>query len=167
MQKVATFTVSVLLCAEQAYAYGSSESECKKFAALWSGTCGDTDDDAVYSITDWHLNGAGALNRNCFASTDVLSPETGNKAKSYSSFARNCITCRKTGGETRIRYQSNNIPKICFAANKSNTERYPKSQKIDMEVTWNKDVLRKTNVSDDKAATAATTSALLCDYTFS
>ena len=104
MQRVATFTVSVLLSAELAHAYGSTESDCKKFAALWSGTCGDTDDKAVYSITDWHKNGAGAVNRNCFGSDKVYSPETGSKEKSYSSFARNCITCRKTGGEIRIRY---------------------------------------------------------------
>lgn len=36
-----------------------------------------------------------------------------------------------------------------------------------MEVTWNKDVLRKTNVSSDKALTAASTSTLLCNYQFS
>jgi len=61
-------------------------------------------------------------------------------------FARNCVTCRKVSNEVRIRYQSNNVPKVCFAADKKETSRYPVQQKFDFEVTWNKDVLRKPNV---------------------
>jgi len=40
-------------------------------------------------------------------------------------FARNCVTCRKVSNEVRIRYQSNNVPKVCFAADKKETSRYP------------------------------------------
>mmetsp|Transcript_841 Transcript_841/g.1132 ORF Transcript_841/g.1132 Transcript_841/m.1132 type:complete len:81 (+) Transcript_841:21-263(+) len=69
-----------LLIVEYTLAYSDSEADCKMFAALWSGTCGGTDDDVVYSTTNWHTSGAGGITRNCFTGDDdtkVLAPETG------------------------------------------------------------------------------------------
>lgn len=96
--------VVALSGAQLANAYGSSLSECKKFAALWSNTCGGVDDDAVYTTTDWHSSGAGATILNCSGSDDVFVPTTGASASSYTSYARNCMTCRENNGDVLIRY---------------------------------------------------------------
>ena len=133
-----SLAICALSGAQLAQAYSSSLSDCEKFAALWSGTCGGTDSDAKYSTSDWHTSGAGAKTLNCSgASDDVFVPETGSKAENYSMFARNCITCRESNGDVLIRYQSNNVPKICYALNASDTGRFAVTQKFDFEVTWN------------------------------
>ena len=88
------------LSAELTFAYSSSIEDCEKFAALWNGNCGGTDEDAVYTEADWETSGAGATVSSCSTGTDengddieVREPNSGTLVTSYSVFGRNCITC--------------------------------------------------------------------------
>lgn len=141
------------MSAKLSLAYSSSLEDCEAFAALWSGTCGGTDDEAVYTTDDWESTGAGATMVVCSTTDDedgndryAREPNTGNDVTSYTIFARNCITCRESDVEdddtVYIRYQSNNMPKHCYGSvDSSIVEEYPMTKKIDFEVVWNHDVL--------------------------
>lgn len=155
-------------------AYSSSLEDCEAFAALWSGGCGGTNKDAVYKTADWETAGPGAVTSNCATGDDdieVWAPLTGSKGTDYTLYSRNCITCDEdefVKDKIWIRYQSNNMPKLCYGSdidknNNSQTARYPSNQKIDFEVAWNVDVLHKQNVGDDKVADKTKTTALLCN----
>ena len=84
-------------------AYTNTLADCVEFAALWSSSCGGTDENAAYTSTDsWETTGAGVTTSNCSIEdpsasdkTQVREPGTGTLADSYSVFARNCITCRE------------------------------------------------------------------------
>ena len=139
------------LSALNASAYNSSLDDCAEFAALWSGNCGGTDIDAVYTTEDWEEAGAGVSMIFCETTEDddgndryAREPNTGNEVTSYTIFARNCITCREDEltEKVYIRYQSNNMPKHCYGSVGADiVSTYPITNKIDFEVLWNKDVL--------------------------
>lgn len=83
-----------------ASAYGSSIEDCEEFAAKWNGNCGGTDEDSVYTESDWETSGSGATVLTCSTVEDedendieVLAPNTGSTVTSYTLLARNCITC--------------------------------------------------------------------------
>ena len=154
-----------------AHAYSNSLDDCAVFAALWSNSCGGTDEDAVYDpSTDWETTGAGVTTSNCSkVDKDVREPDTGNLVETYSVFARNCITCREDdNGEIRIRVQTNNMPKHCYgSSDDSNVTSYPETKKIDFEMLWNPDVLGYRNVPTSDVESVDATSSLLCDITWS
>ena len=136
------FGVILISCGQIAHAYSSSKADCETFAALWSSSCGGTTDSSAYTTSDWNTAGAGVTTSSCSTSaSDIFArqPDTGNLVTSYSSFARNCITCRKESGDTGnekvfIRYQSNNMPRHCYGStDNSNWTKYPTTLKIDFE----------------------------------
>jgi len=51
---------------------------------------------------------------------------------------------------------------VCFGVNADSSSDHPTEQKFDFEVTWNRDVLYKTNVDDSKVASETSTTTLLC-----
>ena len=152
-------------------AYTNSLDDCAEFAALWSNSCGGTDEDAVYDKdTNWETSGAGVTTSNCSTGDDIQArePDTadGNFVDSYSVFARNCITCRENvDGEILIRVQTNNMPKHCYGSSDNSSN--PHTKKIDFETLWNPDVLGYKNVSNDDVASEAATDSLLCDNSWS
>ena len=99
-----SFIIGALSGIQLAQAYSSSLSDCQTFAALFGNSCGGVDDDAVYTTTDWSTTGAGATVLNCSGDDEVFVPTTGASAKLYTSYARNCMTCREVNGDVLIRY---------------------------------------------------------------
>ena len=169
-----------LAVAMQAMAYNSGLADCEKFAALWSGSCGGTNDDAEYVSADWETTGAGVTRSSCVSANDddgnavnVFAPDSGASVETFTVNARNCITCREDKDikdKIWIRYQTNNMPKHCYgtdvdASYETDSQKYPKTQRWDFEVAWNNDVLHKKNTADSLATDAATTTSLLCDNT--
>jgi len=159
--------VLAVLFAETTLAYTNKLDSCRAFAALWGGGCGGTESTNAYQTADWNVAGAGVDTSNCAtgdSSVFALAPITGAKVNSYSIFSRNCITCRQSGTDVFIRYQSNNMPKICYGSNVEQTSQFPKAQIFDFEVVWNTDVLNKQKIADINTSTEALTTALLCNY---
>ena len=162
------FIALCALAARLGQAYSSSLEDCEEFAALWSANCGGTDEDSVYSTSDWETSGAGPTISSCSTNDDdweVREPDTGNLVTSYSLFARNCITCRDTGGDVYIRYQSNNLPKFCYGSDTTNSY-YPSTGKFDNEMLWNPNVLNTLNVAECEADSEDNTDDLLCTTSF-
>ena len=160
--------VILISCGQIAHAYSSSVEDCETFAALWRSSCGGTSHSSAYTTSDWNIAGAGVTTSSCSTSdSDIFArqPDTGNLVTSYSSFARNCITCRRDSGTEKvyIRYQSNNMPRHCYGStDNSNWTKYPTTLKIDFEAEWNPNVLNSQHVADSTVVSAATTSSLLC-----
>ena len=147
MQRALYSSVGLLCLLKPAHAYSNTLAACAEFAALWNGSCGGTDENAVYnSSTFWNFSGAGATTSNCSIATDgkqARVPDGGSLADSYSVFARNCITCKEdTNGEIKLRVQTNNMPKHCYgSSDASSVTSYPATKRIDFEMNWNSDVL--------------------------
>ena len=168
MHNMQIFGVILISCGQLAHAYSSSLADCQTFAALWSSSCGGTLSSSAYTTSNWQTSGAGVTTSSCStSSSDVYArqPDSGTLVNSYSSFARNCITCREdgSGGTVYIRYQTNNMPRHCYGStDNSNWTKYPVTQKIDFEAKWNPNVLNTQHVLDSTVVTDATTSTLLC-----
>lgn len=171
---------STALLLSKSNAYSSSLEDCETFAALWSGSCGGTTIDSAYLETDdWDTAGAGVTISNCETTPDhetgddvyAKEPDTGNDVTTFSVFARNCITCRyeiedDEDSPVLIRYQTNNMPKHCYGS-APGVSSYPATQKIDVELLWNPDVLHQEFVDESTLTDSTTTTDLLCDNSFS
>lgn len=60
------FLLSLGLFGTSAQAFSNTLAACEEFAALWSASCGGTDDVAVYdSSTTWETAGAGKTTSSC------------------------------------------------------------------------------------------------------
>ena len=131
MRNMQIFGVILISCGQLAHAYSSSLADCETFAALWSSSCGGTLYTSAYSTSDWNTAGAGVTTSSCSTSSSSVyarQPDTGTLVTSYSSFARNCITCREDSGTSKvyIRYQTNNMPRHCYGStDNSNWTAYP------------------------------------------
>jgi len=71
-RSIMRFLLSLGLIGASARAYSNTLDACAEFAAIWSSSCGGTDEDAVYdSSTDWETTGAGKTTSSCsVANTD-------------------------------------------------------------------------------------------------